>query len=96
MTKQARAVLYYLGRYLDTTEGAGKRLRVLFQKEFRRPIPRQVLWRHVTLDTKGTARADMFLFYLIFLIREKAIVPDGRDLFAYAHPSLLRARPAKR
>lgn len=92
MIKQTRALLYYLGRYLETTEGAGARLRAAYAKEFRRPLARNVLWRHIHLKTRRAPEADIFLFYLLFLLREKAVTLHKRDLVAYAQPQLVRAK----
>ncbi len=88
----ARLVAYYLSRYLAQDELRRARLAKHYFKSTGEKLPRNTLWRHLRLDTAPPA--EIFLVYLNFLFREKAIAADpaGKSLFVYCHPELLKAK----
>jgi hypothetical protein len=85
-----RLVLFYLRRYLETNPGAKQRAYTLHRRLTGRDLDRRNLWKHTQLKTRGVPDADAFFFYLVFLKKEKAILPGKNSLFVYAHKHLLK------
>ncbi len=87
MSRQTRALIYYLRRYLEKKP---KRKAVLMagQRKVSATFNKSTLWRHLTFKVQPLMTQTMI--YLEFLYAEKAIRPGVRSLFVYAKPELLK------
>jgi uncharacterized protein with ParB-like and HNH nuclease domain len=87
MSRQARAVLYYLRRYLEAKPERRPAL-VSAQRKRHSTFNKSTLWRHLKFTNEPTM--SHALVYLEFLAKEKAIKAGKSSLFEYVKPELLK------
>ncbi len=95
MTTAAKALLYYLRRYLDANPSRVRPLVALVRKTTGKPFERSTLWRHLRLVSEPFLSVSMV--YLSFLHRAGAIAPGkkGQGLFVYTRPEIAKRKATK-
>lgn len=91
MTQPARALLFYLRRYLDQDPPRRRALTKFYRQRTRRDLNSGNLSRHLALQVDPSLSNG--LVYMAYLHGAGELLPlKRRGLFAYRQPKLLHAK----